>query len=753
MSEWQLFTDSPTTVQGHYYFVPADARGLPLVPFLPFPHIYGSREWLSSNFILEQPAQGEVLGVKHRWHNGHRPIRLPLPILVGSPDCVNGSSITSALTPNSPDRYLSWPVGCVPQDPLDDWGWAADVYSCVVELWWARRIIEWEAGETGVCAANLRLRFKDADVRFFPGARFSPPTIGIVHPQYSVVVYDATQTGEQALIEVIEGVLGPTDRGGFSSTLLWYDQATRGLHRLSEMGSDVTRPILLVGYSYGGASAQVGAAICRLASATRHVRWLTFGAPRPGDVRLRELLELPTHGCALANDNDAITAIPPGLDQLVPAQTPLGRVLLQWAQWRPPTETWRMLPNGERLPNVYPYLSTQELVELVQHVWTTGSFFAYPAHSIFEYARRLALRCTEAPAPAAGALGLGIGEIPGVGLTSSKVSLAGKLGIGPLSVAAGKLGLRPSYSLPVHLLGVQAPAYRQGSDVGIGLQAVPAPSLGDLGLQASDVARGNLGLQPGFIVPTQLVGLQAPALDVAKTGVGLGFSLGPIVALTSVSAGIPTNLISFGVPTGLSTGPINPGVRVLMCIATDANPANVTVQYTDTLGTRNMVSTTGVMGGIGFGMSIFVLEADADNSGAASIDVIISGPAAHVLLQMLATWFPVGAFVYNTFWNGTGSAPTSGSNYGGFAVSELAETVGWLASSCPTPGASVWDFPMLGGTNPPWHASSSAWTPGFTISLQGGGLTNTQNIAAPMALLPPSTTSFDWLLVAQTIQT
>ena len=135
------------------------------------------------------------------------------------------------------------------------------------------------------------------------------------------------------------------------------------------------------------------AAIIRLAHPTRFVRWLTFGAPRPGDEALRNLLSLPTRGCALANSDDAITAIPPDIDSIIPAETILGRQLTAFAEWKPPRETWRQLADGSIEPNVYPSLTTQELIDLLEHVWTQHTFFDYPAHRIREYQRRIRLRC------------------------------------------------------------------------------------------------------------------------------------------------------------------------------------------------------------------------------------------------------------------------------------------------------------------------------------------------------------------------
>jgi hypothetical protein len=473
-------------VAGRYYRVAQDQLGLPLVPAYPFPHIFGSRDWWDRNFQLEQPALGEVLNQAHAWNAGTAPIEVPRPIIVGDPACIDGGEpIALGLGRLDDDRYLSWPAACVVADPLDDWGWAAAVYRCEVQAWWADRMQEADTGFVGMAAAAFEARFPGSVVTRFDGTTLFPPLWTIVHPAYAVVMFQPTQNMEQALIEVLTGVIPPTDVGGFSSTALWFRAGQRGMIRLGNQGVGLDIPLLCVGYSYGGCAAATAAAQARVASKDRKIHLLSFGSPRPGDVRLRSLVALPTVAVAVANNDDAYTSIPPSLNELLPAEGVLARNLLPFAQWQKVDETWVQFADGHVVRNGVPTLSTQELVDLLTLVWNTGTLFGYPAHKIQEYARRLRLRCPRAPAQGNGMIGLAFGLGPLVGLRAPGVELLGGLGLGELHVPAGGLGLGE----------LHVPAG------GLGLGELHVPALGDgLGLKVLPVPRGGLGLDFRFVV-------------------------------------------------------------------------------------------------------------------------------------------------------------------------------------------------------------------------------------------------------------
>jgi hypothetical protein len=584
-SQWQVWSDSTQPVAGRYYRVRHDDRGVPTVPAYPGPTPFGSREWWDKNFILQQPPIGEVLTARHGWDTGAPPVPVPFAHTVGDPLCIeNGESTSAGLSITNPARRGGFPALCFVPSPLEDFGWAAEIYRCEVQAWWIDRIAELEQLFIGTLTAVLRQRFAGATVTHFGGTRFFPPCTTVVHQEYCIAVVAATNDMEQALIQVIEGVLSPTDMGGIGTTNLWYTRAQRVLDALATQGVGRTQPMLLIGYSYGGATVQVAAGITRLANPNRFIRWFTIGAPRPGDQRLVDLLALPTRGCALANDNDLITTIPPDLDSILPVQVILGVDLLNFNRWRPPLETWRQAPDGQVFPNAHPVTSSQEIADLILHVWNTHSFYGYPAHNFAEYRRRIRLRCPRAPAVADGILGL---------------QFAGNI------LAGGVLGLR-GYSTATGKVGIWAPRVARGY---LGLSGVRV-AYARLGLGTRATPQAKLALV-GYPLPAGLLGLSQPALSVGRLGllspsVATGkVGVGPPKALPAGSLGIGTKIypagrVGFG-PRGLPVGTL--GLRALQVPAGELG-LHAPAVAAGALGVAGLPLSTGRLGLAGFSLSI-----------------------------------------------------------------------------------------------------------------------------------------------------
>jgi Lipase (class 3) len=477
--------------------LPSTPQGFSARPFYPLPHIYGSRNWYSTNATVVDPGFGESLTAKQSWDTGAPPIAPPLARTVGSDDCIqNGERFISGLQIGNAGRLLAWPAACFAGGPLDDWGWAAGVYRCEVQAWWADRMNEWENNAPGAMVIELRKRFPGATITVWPGERLFPPVVTIVHAAYGVAMIQPTVNAEQALVEVIEGIAGPTDMGGMSTANVWYWQGLRALRLLGVAGLAGDRlPLLFVGHSYGGVAAACAAAIARLGQPIRLIRYLTFGAPRIGDERIKRLLGLPTRGCSLANTDDAITAIPPSLVDLLPAQEILALNLLAWAEWKTLPEVWSQAPSGKVFPNVDTILSTQELIDLFNHVVANGTFFGYPAHTIAEYVRRIRLRCPALPVPGAvdlGAIvgdGIAVGELrrPGVGRFGPHIPRTSSMGFGGVI----KRGVGLKTILPPH------------ADIGIGFFA-GLEAFGKLGLRAPKIVAGKLGFGAPKIVAGKL---------------------------------------------------------------------------------------------------------------------------------------------------------------------------------------------------------------------------------------------------------
>jgi hypothetical protein len=540
-SQWYLFKDSRTTVWGRYYRVHADKKGIPLVPFYPGPHLFGSQRWWEKNFQLEQPELGELISARQQWDNGSPQFPLPEAVTVGSASClVDGESIGEALTPDSPLRDGSYPVQCYVIPPIDPIEWGFNVYRCPVQLWWLQRLWELDNGFRGNLAAEVAVKFPDAQVFFPRPQRLLPPTCLIVSPRYAVILFSPTQNGEQALIEVIEGILGPVDMGGFSTANLWYQQSERGLIRLSDHGVTINTPLLCVGYSYGGACAQIAAAIARLGNANRLVRWLSFGAPRAGDDRMQALLGLPTRGCGLANDDDIITAIPPDVDVIPGLRLVLGDAVLAWNRWQPARETWKLFHDGHVEENAYPVPTVAEMVTLFLHVVGTGTFFGIPAHSLIEYEQRLFRRCPVRQAVGDGAMGLGGGpEL--LGLNAPDVHAFDRLALfGPAArLGAGRLGMRSVPPVPARgYLGMA------GRRAGKGLLSLwgGLPRIGVVGLEGKALGSGRLGVF-GQDAGTGQLGLSAKDVGRGKLGLAKGVQL-PAISYQATANGSSTTAVT-----------------------------------------------------------------------------------------------------------------------------------------------------------------------------------------------------------------
>ena len=259
-------------------------------------------------------------------------------------------------------------------------------------------------GFVGTCVATMRTAFPRARVRYWTGERLFPPMVTVVHADYMIVLFDSSQTSEQIFLQVLALVQRPVDCGGFGTTLVWNQQAQIAFNRLGIEGGNSDNPALFVGHSYGGAAAMVAAANLRLRRRDRVIRFLAMGSPKPGDFRLRNLLELPTRGVALANDDDFIPGFPPGYPDLLAVEIAMVLNLSNFGQWYPPRETWLQNRLGVVSENQYVTLGTQEIVNILRQVITTGQIPNRPSHLIREYYNRITLRCLGLLAPAMGGI-------------------------------------------------------------------------------------------------------------------------------------------------------------------------------------------------------------------------------------------------------------------------------------------------------------------------------------------------------------
>jgi len=229
------------------------------------------------------------------------------------------------------------------------------------------------------------------------GARYdntasTVPGCVIAHDASQALVCIAgTSNFQQAAAQIAYGFSGIQDMGVYSTNFAWFVAATAIASRISSAGVNPGLPITLVGHSYGGAIAAVLATVFRNVSSTRTIRLITYGMPRPGDERMREILSsVPsTH---LANFNDPIASIPSVGIELVPfvAITPPSLFAL-WSSVTKPGGQIIVHPDGGFEETERQTLLFAFFLEVMTLLIAQASLPAFTNHTIAEYVRRLEL--------------------------------------------------------------------------------------------------------------------------------------------------------------------------------------------------------------------------------------------------------------------------------------------------------------------------------------------------------------------------
>lgn len=382
-------------MRGRYYFSPANT------PFVQGATLFGSRNWDGTGTITgdEPPGSvpvvlGEVRGQPQRWDSGALPVVLPAAVAVGDPGCLlNGESIADATPASEIDG--GFVAGCyLPQQPPNpDLEFGFTVWSCPTQLFWIQQIDLLYNNENADVVTNCTRRFAGATITIVKKTTLYPQYVLVVNPSYACVAACGTDNLAQVLIQALQGFSGPQDFGVFSTGNLWYQFADNLIAALDAQGALDGRPLLFAGHSYGGASAMIAAARLALAQPKTEIRYITYGAPKPGDARLRDLLDLAFDGVSLANDGDFISALPPSADVLEAMSSvgPFG-VVLGWTRWQYPPQT-TLLYQAQLLKNTYQRFDSRSLVAYISAVIATGSLATVPAHASSAYFNKIRLRC------------------------------------------------------------------------------------------------------------------------------------------------------------------------------------------------------------------------------------------------------------------------------------------------------------------------------------------------------------------------
>ena len=388
-SNWRLFRDSPDTLtQGRYYFSP------PGTPFYPGTHNLGSRNWNDKNWQAVQ-SFGEDLQARQNWYSGAVPPILPDNVLVGDADCLaNGEQLANAL--NTEDTTGGFPLGCYLPYPVNfpTWPVLSSIDSCTLQYFYAQMMLLVYARDlTNLARCFNQLVGPGEAVTLVQGTTLLPD-IGICRTdEGTAVVVDGTVNYQQGATQAFQGVFGPVNIGIYSTLPLWYDAATWIHNNLVSQGVDFTLPIVLVGHSYGAAAVRNLAARYVAATPSREVVVLTFGDPKPGDIRLQNLSRL-TRSIALANDNDLVTILPPDALTLAPITVFLSLYsLLVWDQWKRPVGQQLMLPDGSLIPDASVVTDFDTMLALVVDAIAEQQLNPVTGHQMPTYAARILTRC------------------------------------------------------------------------------------------------------------------------------------------------------------------------------------------------------------------------------------------------------------------------------------------------------------------------------------------------------------------------
>lgn len=396
MAEPDLYT------VGRYYFSPPGAQHYPGL------HLLGSRNWYDGNHILVQ-GRGEDLTARHIHQNGGFAGPVPEQRSVGSAACIrDGEQIPAdpaeLINGYPPLCYVPLPPPPEPPPPpengLPSFLTASAFYRCQTQRIWAR-VLDWlyEDDATSITTALTAFFTVPVTITINPVVGNYPATVIVVHPQFLCVVADGTRNAQQLAMQGFQSLGGPTNHGSYSTVGLW-QQASAHIHaQINAAGVNDTRPVFLVGHSYGAAAVLVLAARYRFWDSGRTILYLTFGCPKPGDSRLSGFLE-SCEGQCMANDNDPITSIPPDLATAGAVSVLLP--LVDWtglAQWtRAPFQVVQY-SNGALSPGAPVFLDFSTLFGMAQRLTLGQDPTAILGHGISEYERRILLRCPDAAWP------------------------------------------------------------------------------------------------------------------------------------------------------------------------------------------------------------------------------------------------------------------------------------------------------------------------------------------------------------------
>jgi len=216
-------------------------------------------------------------------------------------------------------------------------------------------------------------------------------TLCAVGPVFDLVLCEGTTNNLELLEQVVGANVPMLDLGFAAVNLVQNAWRIDLLDHMAAAGVNGTRPIVFAGHSLGGVLCSIIAVQTRLTHPSLDLQLLTFGMPKPGDVRMRFWLQ-SFKGVHIGNRGDAVPELPPGLPEslvLLPILLP-GQLAL-FNLYRRPHNTLVLEEDGRVVAGDGEQAGIIWLRRMVEDL-IGGSLPDLPAvHAMEEYSRRLEL--------------------------------------------------------------------------------------------------------------------------------------------------------------------------------------------------------------------------------------------------------------------------------------------------------------------------------------------------------------------------
>jgi len=287
------------------------------------------------------------------------------------------------------------PLCFVPLETSEElWQLASSFNRCSLQRFYAA-VLDWMYADDPIKIVEgfTELLGPDVQILFHPVVGIMPAVVTVIHPTFSICVCDGTRNFQTLATQAFQSVRRPTNFGSLGTLPLWYEASQHAHDFLTADGASPSTPIFFAGHSYGAATAMVLAARYRYANPLRTIRYITYGAPKPGNQRLIDLVT-SCAGINLANHDDLVTMIPPDQLTLLPVMIALSAPSLAvWVDWLRPPNQVRQDVDGSLHVNELFSMDFSTLYAMAERVLNNQSLDVMNGHKVTEYFRRITQRC------------------------------------------------------------------------------------------------------------------------------------------------------------------------------------------------------------------------------------------------------------------------------------------------------------------------------------------------------------------------